>query len=553
MGLPNESPADTGAASDRSAAATPPPCKPPVDLRQSEQTTGNDADAVWVQAPVTEAAGDAPQRSAVLETEAASVELSRVASAPYTVFSRRARVGITVMVSFASMVSPMTSNIYFPALDSVARDLGVSLGLINLTLTTYMVFQGVAPTLLGDFGDKAGRRPAYALSFLVFLAANIGLALQRDYAALMVLRCVQAAGSSGTLALGYGVVADLAPRSTRGKYMGYLGAAINVGPTLGPFLGGVLSQTLGWPSIFWFLAIFVTAFLVPWVLFAPETGRNVVGNGSYAAQTWNRPLVPCARDRRPKEEMPASRRPRLSIPNPLGTLTMVFEKEMGSILLIAAVIYLCFILVAATMGTLLKEIYNYNDLQVGLCYLPYGLGCCVTSVVQGYAQNWNYRRIAHNVGFDLKSKENGDKFPIERARLQLIYPSMLVGAVALIGYGWALQVETSVAVPLVMVFIIGMMIPTSLNMITTLMVDLFPEAPASAAAANNLVRCLFGAAATAVIDYMLNGMGRGWCFTFLALLMFACVPWILFIEKAGPRWRAEKRQRQEQRKLDESL
>ncbi|ATY64082.1 Major facilitator superfamily transporter [Cordyceps militaris] len=550
MGLPNQSPADAGATSDRLPADTP--CAPQPSRPPSKKVIDDDdAEAAWVQAPATEAAGYLQQPSSVLA--GAPTELTRVASAPYTVFSRRARVGITVMVSFASMVSPMTSNIYFPALDSVAHDLGVSLSLISLTLTTYMVFQGIAPTLLGDFGDKAGRRPAYALSFLVFLGANIGLAMQRDYATLMVLRCLQAAGSSGTLALGYGVVADLAPRSTRGKYMGYLGAAINVGPTLGPFLGGVLSQTLGWPSIFWFLAIFVAAFLVPWVLFAPETGRNVVGNGSYAAQKWNRPLVPCSRDRRPKEEMPASQRPQLSIPNPLSTLAMVFEKEMGCILLIAAVIYLCFILVAATMGTLLKEIYHYDDLQVGLCYLPYGLGCCVTSVVQGYAQNWNYRRIANKVGFDLKSKENGDKFPIERARLQLIYPSMLVGAAALIGYGWALQMETSVAVPLVMVFIIGMMIPTSLNMITTLMVDLFPEAPASAAAANNLVRCLFGAAATAIITYMLNGLGRGWCFTILAFLMFACVPWVLYIEKVGPRWRAEKRQRQEQRKLKESL
>lgn len=543
MGLAHQCPVDTGADPDR-LPATPQPCP-----ELSENSLTNDSHSVWAHASATEAAVEVQQPAATLD---GAPELARVASAPYTVFSKRERVGITLMVSVASAVSPMTANIYFPALDSVARDLGVSLSLINLSLTTYMVFQGLAPTLLGDFGDKAGRRPAYTLSFLVFLAANIGLALQRNYAVLMVLRCMQSAGSSGTLALGFGVVADLAPRATRGKYMGYLGAGINVGPTLGPFIGGVLSQTLGWPAIFWFLAIFVTAFLIPWVLFAPETGRNVVGNGSYAAQKWNRPLVPCGQDRRVKEEMPASQRPRLSLPNPLSTLSMVFEKEMGSILLIAAVIYLAFILVAATMGTLLKEIYNYNDLQVGLCYLPYGIGCCVTSIVQGYAQNWNYRRIAQKVGFDLKSKENGDKFPIEKARLQLIYPSMMVGAVALIGYGWALQAETSVGVPLVMVFIIGMMIPTSLNMITTLMVDLFPEAPASATAANNLVRCLFGAAATAVIDSMLKGMGRGWCFTFLALLVIACVPWMLYIEREGPRWRAEKRERQEQKKLNES-
>lgn len=536
----NGSSVDTGAGHHRPPLGAP--SKPESCINSQEKSQGDLEAALWMQSSVVEVATEA-QQSTVFES---GVELSRVVSAPYTVFSKQARVGITLMVCAGSIVSPMTSNIYFPALDSVAKDLGVSLSLINLTLTTFMIFQGLAPALLGDFGDKAGRRPAYTLSFLVFLAANIGLALQRNYAALLVLRCVQAVGSSGTLALGYGVVADLAPRSTRGKYMGYLGAAINVGPTLGPFLGGVLSQTLGWPSIFWFLAIFVTAFLVPWVLFAPETGRNVVGNGSYVAQKWNRPLVSCSQNRRQKDEMPASQRPTLSMPNPLGILAMVFEKEMGSILLIASVIYLCFILVAATMGTIMKQIYEYNDLQAGLCYLPYGVGCCATSIGQGYAQNWNYRRIAKKVGFDLKSKENGEKFPIEQARMQLLYPSMLIGAGGLIGYGWALQAETVVAVPLVMVFVIGMMIPTSLNMITTLMVDLFPEAPASAAAANNLVRCLFGAAATAVIDSMLKGMGRGWCFTLLAILMLACVPWLFYIEKVGPRWRAEKRQRQEE-------
>lgn len=50
--------------------------------------------------------------------------------------------------------------------------------------------------------------------------ANIGLALQNDYAALLLLRCLQSTGSSGTVALGTGVVADIASSGERGKFMG---------------------------------------------------------------------------------------------------------------------------------------------------------------------------------------------------------------------------------------------------------------------------------------------------------------------------------------------
>jgi MFS family permease len=68
-----------------------------------------------------------------------------------------------------------------------------------------MIFQGLAPTIFGDFADMAGRRPAYIVAFIIYLGANIGLALQNSYVSLFLLRCLQSTGSSGAFALGYGV------------------------------------------------------------------------------------------------------------------------------------------------------------------------------------------------------------------------------------------------------------------------------------------------------------------------------------------------------------
>ena len=125
-----------------------------------------------------------------------------------------------VMVACGGFFSPLSANIYFPALNSLAADLQVSNELINLSLTSYMIFQGLAPTIFGDLADMTGRRPTYILGFMIYIGANVGLALQNNYAALLVLRCLQSSGSSGTVALGNGVVADIASSGERGKFMG---------------------------------------------------------------------------------------------------------------------------------------------------------------------------------------------------------------------------------------------------------------------------------------------------------------------------------------------
>ena len=66
------------------------------------------------------------------------------------------------------------------------------------------------------------------------MAANLGLALQNNYASLMVLRCLQSSSSGGTVALGQAVMDDLITSEERGRYMAYLTLGLVMGPALGP-------------------------------------------------------------------------------------------------------------------------------------------------------------------------------------------------------------------------------------------------------------------------------------------------------------------------------
>jgi MFS family permease len=118
-------------------------------------------------------------------------------SPPYSILSKRQKHFIIFLVSFAATFSPLSSFIFFPAIDALARSLHVSVGRINLTITSYMIVAGVAPSIMGDLADKIGRRLVYLMIMTIYCAANVGLALQNDWAALFVLRMLQSAGSAG--------------------------------------------------------------------------------------------------------------------------------------------------------------------------------------------------------------------------------------------------------------------------------------------------------------------------------------------------------------------
>ncbi|KAE8453207.1 hypothetical protein EG329_011274 [Mollisiaceae sp. DMI_Dod_QoI] len=118
--------------------------------------------------------------------------LSRLSSEPpYTIFSSKEKLVLIILGSMAAFLSPVTANIYYPAIADLSHDFGVSTNLINLTITVFLLFQGLAPTFIGSISDAIGRRPAYLICFTIYVAANLGLALQDNYAGLMVLRCLQ--------------------------------------------------------------------------------------------------------------------------------------------------------------------------------------------------------------------------------------------------------------------------------------------------------------------------------------------------------------------------
>lgn len=88
--------------------------------------------------------------------------------------------------------------------------------LVNLTVMSYIIFQGLSPSIRGAFSDVHGRRIAYIDTFIIFLGACIRLAETKYFHQLLILRYLQSMGSASTIAIGAGVIRDVTRREERG-------------------------------------------------------------------------------------------------------------------------------------------------------------------------------------------------------------------------------------------------------------------------------------------------------------------------------------------------
>lgn len=162
----------------------------------------------------------------------------------------------------------------------------------------------------------------------------------------------------------------------------------------------MLSQYLGWRSIFWFLVIFTAILLVVFVFFFPETCRNVVGNGSIPAKGVNLSILGYLQQRRHARETEPladsqsfvlAKKQKFNFPNPLATLKILGEKESCMVLLYNGFFFTGMMVVTASLPDLFKKTYNLDELHIGLCYIALGMGSFAASLSMGHVVDWNFR------------------------------------------------------------------------------------------------------------------------------------------------------------------
>ncbi|KAL9487758.1 hypothetical protein ACSS6W_000035 [Trichoderma asperelloides] len=469
---------------------------------------------------------------------------------PYSAFSGWQKRWIVILMASVGCLGTLSSFVYFPAIPQLADHLHVSVANINLTITVYLIVAAIAPTIVGNSADTIGRRPTVAVCLVIYLGADIGLALSPSFAALLCFRILQAAGISGTFAITFGVLGDLFTPAERGSTSGIMSFVLNTPPSFGPVLSGLLMQRWGWRSIFWFLTTASACFLLVIALCLPETSRLVVGNGStsttYGAR---RPILPLLLPKSSigeKVSKGASNNKGtecISCPNPLKTLSVLRKPATLLIICAMAIYYAIYSSLQASLSSLFSSTYKTSSLVTGLIYLPFGVGCGLGAVLSGKVLDIEYRRTAARLRFPLGRRANHDLacFPIERARLGSLVYALLPCCLCIAGYGWSIQYELHMAVPLILQFLIGLPVQGIFTAIGTLLVDTHPGKPASAQAANNFVRCATAGAGLAIFEPALGRLGPGWTFVVAAASGLVAAALLFWVRESGLSWRRRSR------------
>jgi len=166
----------------------------------------------------------------------------------------RAPVGkwiVAATVVLGSFVSVMDISIVNVAMPQMLGTFGVSLDAITWVAVAYSIAEIILVTMAAWFSRLVGRRRFYIMSFVIFTAASMLCGLARSLEMMILARVLQGIGGGGLIPVTQAVMLETFPEEERGMAMAAYMMGVVVAPALGPVVGGWLTDTYGWPWIFY--------------------------------------------------------------------------------------------------------------------------------------------------------------------------------------------------------------------------------------------------------------------------------------------------------------
>ena len=163
---------------------------------------------------------------------------------------RGMRFSALVVAISSSFITPFMASSVNIALPAIQKNFGTNAVLLSWVSTAYLLATAVSLVPFGRLADIHGRKKIFLYGMIIFTISSTLAALSVSTLMLIILRVFQGVGSSMIFATRMAILTSVFPLEERGKVIGINVAAVYIGLSCGPFFGGLMTQYLGWRSIF---------------------------------------------------------------------------------------------------------------------------------------------------------------------------------------------------------------------------------------------------------------------------------------------------------------
>ena len=184
------------------------------------------------------------------------------------------------------LIVSMDATIVNVAIPSIRSDLGASPSQLQWVVDIYTLVLASLLMLSGATGDRFGRRRIFQIGLTVFALGSLLCSLAPSIEMLIVARFMQAVGGSMLNPVALSIISQIfVGRVERARALGIWGGVVGISMALGPIVGGLLIEWIGWRSVFWINLPICAAAIILTAIFVPEsksaTMRNIdpIGQG----------------------------------------------------------------------------------------------------------------------------------------------------------------------------------------------------------------------------------------------------------------------------------
>jgi EmrB/QacA subfamily drug resistance transporter len=158
---------------------------------------------------------------------------------------------VLLVAATASFLTPFMATSVNIALPSIGREFSIDAVTLSWITTAYLLAAAMLLVPFGRLADIRGRRKVFLAGMVGYTIVSFLCTLSSSATTLIALRALQGATDAMMFGTSTAIVTSVYPPDQRGRALGVIVASVYSGSALGPFIGGTLTQALGWRSIFW--------------------------------------------------------------------------------------------------------------------------------------------------------------------------------------------------------------------------------------------------------------------------------------------------------------